>query len=112
MTISTWPEDINNSFFSFQKQPKENTVVSDFSSGRVSGYKKNSRQQFIYTLSVRFSKEEEALFWEWFEEIGTILGAFSCSALGTGYFRFVSIPSPQDTDQTHTTLELEIEDLY
>lgn len=112
MTITTWPETVNTRFFAYNKQLKENVVVSEFVSGRVSGYKKNSRPQFTYNCSLMMTKEEEADFWAWFEAMGTTLGAFSCSALGVGYFRFVSVPTPQDTDQTHTTLEMEIEDLY
>lgn len=112
MTISNWPETVNTRFFGYQKKPKENAIVSEFVSGRVSGYKKNSFLQFIHSCSLLLTKEETAEFWEWFEEMGTTTGAFTCTALGSGYFRFVSIPSPQDTDQMYTTLDMEIEDIY
>lgn len=109
MNLFIWNTAVNQNFYAYSKKPNDNAVVSSFLSGRVTGFKRNSHQNFTFTCKLKLTKEEEAGFWEWFEAIGTTVGAFSCEALGNGYFRFVSIPSPDGTDQKWTILNMEIE---
>lgn len=111
MTIHTWPTGVNTKFFSYSKQPNDNSIVSEFISGRVTGYKRNTRSQFHYNCKLILTKDEEQIFWEWFNDF-SLVGAFECAALGSGYYRFVSVPSPDDTDQQFTKLNFEIEQVY
>lgn len=112
MLQSTWPNGCNTKFFAFNSKPKDNVQLTEFISGRVVGYRKNTKAQMQIKCQVRFSKNELATFWSWFNDtIGQTSGAWLCSALGTGYYRFISVPEPQDTEQKYRILSLEIEEV-
>ena len=112
MTITNWSSEVNTKFYSYSKKPQDNTVVSSFISGRVTGFKRNTRQIMTFSCKLRVTKAEEDIFWIWVDQMGACLGAWQCSDLGAGYFRFVSVPSPDDTDQKYTVLNMEIEQVY
>lgn len=113
MTVYTWPETVNTKFFSGNDQPKENTETVSFLSGRQVSYQINTKKIMIYKVKLEVTKTELALFWTWFNDVlGQNASAFTCSALGNGVYRFVSIPSPEDTDQKTRVLSMEIEEVF
>lgn len=58
------------------------------------------------------TSDELPTFWDWFNDIlGQTAGAFSCGALGDGYYRFIQIPDPEDTDTLNRVLSLELEEV-
>lgn len=115
MTIEPWSNSVNKKFFSFSKKPKENATVTEFLSGRTVAYKNNERDLFTYSCNIDLDKESGELeaFWTWFNSsLGGLAGVFSCDAIGSAYYRFTSVPEPQDTDQIRTTLNLNFEEVY
>lgn len=112
MMISTWP-NINDKFYSYSAKPKENVVLTENLSGRVVGHKINSKDIMQMSCSIALTKEETKTFWYWFNNIlGQTAGCFTCPAIGSNKYRFLSIPEPQDTDQTMTYLSLDIEEVF
>lgn len=113
MTIVQWPSNIPSNFFSGNDQPKANTETTTFLSGRQVSWQINTKKLMTYKVKLRLSKAKLALFWTWFNDtLGQNANAFTCSALGSGTYRFVSVPQPEDTDQTKRTLAMEIEEVY
>lgn len=114
MNIIQWPtEDVNSRFFSGNDQPKENTETVSMLSGRQVSWKINTKSLMKYKVKLRLSKTELAFFWIWYNDIlCQNANAFICAGLGSGVYRFVSVPSPEDTDQTGRTLSMEIEEVY
>ena len=113
MTVIEWPADIPSNFFSGNDQPKPNTETTSFLSGRQVSWRTNTKFLMTYKLRLRLSKAQLALFWAWFnDQLGQNANAFTCSAIGSGTYRFVSVPSPDDTDQTKRTLSMEIEEVF
>ena len=112
MTVVAWPSTINTKFFSGNDQPKGNTETTSFLSGRQVSWRINTKDLMTYKLKLKLSKSELALFWAWFnDQLGQNANAFTCPAIGNGYYRFVSIPSPDDTNQTSRVLSMEIEEV-
>lgn len=113
MTIVQWPANIPSNFFSGNDQPKANTETTTFLSGRQVSWQINTKKLMTYKVKLRLTKAKLALFWSWFNDtLGQNANAFTCSALGNGTYRFVSVPQPEDTDQTKRTLAMEIEEVY
>lgn len=114
MTVTNWSGFVNTKFYSFSKMPKENTKSFDSISGRSVSYQVNSRAVMIYTCSLEVKRpDEENAFWTWFnDELGGLAGAFKCSAVGDGFYRFTEIPSPQDTKQKTRVLNLQFEEVF
>ena len=113
MTIVQWPSNIPSNFFSGNDQPKANTETTTFLSGRQVSWQINTKKLMTYKVKLRLTKAKLALFWTWFNDtLGQNANAFTCSALGSGSYRFVSVPQPEDTDQTKRTLAMEIEEVY
>lgn len=113
MNVYTWPSNINTKFFSGNDQPKENTETTSFLSGRQVSWQVNTKKIMTYKLKLKLTKTELADFWTWYNDVlGQNANAFSCAALGTGAYRFTSIPSPEDTDQKTRVLSMEIEEVY
>lgn len=113
MIVVEWPSTISSKFFSGNDQPKPNTETTSFMSGRQVSWRTNTKFLMTYKLRLRLSKAQLALFWAWFnDQLGQNANAFTCSAIGSGTYRFVSVPSPDDTDQTKRTLSMEIEEVF
>lgn len=112
MIIAEWPSNVNTKFFDLTDGEKDNAIVNEYIGGRVNGYNKNSRPIQTKNISIRLTKAEQNIFWYWFNSIGGILGAWTCAALGTSVYRFVSVPSAQDTDLKVNVFKLEIEEVY
>lgn len=112
MTVYSWPNNVNSKFFSGNDQPVENTEEVTFLSGRRVAWQINTKKIMSYKLKLYLTKTELANFWTWFNDtLGQTACAFTCSALGTGVYKFKSIPSPEDTDQTTRVLSMEIQEV-
>lgn len=112
MTVHTWPPTVNSKFFSGNDQPKANTEEISYLSGRRVAWQINTKKLMQYKLKLYVTKTELATFWTWFNDtLGQTAGAFTCSGLGQGTYRFMSVPSPEDTDQTGRVLSMEIEEV-
>lgn len=114
MTVVSWSSSVNQRFFSFNKQPLENTKEFSSTSGRKVSYLINTKAVMQYSFSLKLrSRTEEETFWEWYNNaLGGTAGVFTCGALGSGYFRFSSIPMPADTDQIGRVLTMQVEDVF
>lgn len=114
MIFTNWKSGVNTKFYALSRQPKANTELTEYSSGRVVAWQKNTKKQFAISCSLMLRVEDELpLFWSWFnDELGQTAGAFKCEALGDKYYRFTSVPSPSDTDTVYRVLNLEIEEVY
>lgn len=112
MTVVEWPSTISTKFFSGNDQPKSNTETTSFLSGRQVSWRINTKDLMTYKLKLKLSKSQLALFWAWFnDQLGQNANAFTCPAIGNGIYRFSSIPSPDDTNQTSRVLSMEIEEV-
>ena len=113
MDVYAWPSEINDRFFAGNDQPKANTETTSFLSGRQVSWQINTKKIMTYKLKIKFTKEELALFWAWFNDVlGQNACAFTCSGLGPNTYRFVSVPSPDDTNQKTRVLSMEIEEVF
>lgn len=114
MIINEWSQYVNTKFYAYSENLKDNTILTTFLSGRTIGQKINERDIKEIKCSLRLNKKvnEDIAFWNWFSQIGSLAGVFSCPALGNMNYRFTSIPKPQDTDQQFVKLQLEIEEVY
>lgn len=113
MTVVAWPDTIPSRFYSGNDQPKPNTETTSFLSGRQVSWQINTKKIMTYKLKLQLTKAQLALFWTWFNDtLGQNANAFTCAALGTGTYRFVSIPSPDDTKQKSRVLSMEIEEVF
>ena len=112
MVKTEWLENINNKFYAFSDVPKENTITQEYTSGRVVSFQRNTKKVMTFSCKIKLSVDTELpLFWAWFNDVlGQTSGYFKCSAFGTRYYRFVSVPTPEDTDRQYRTLSLEIEE--
>lgn len=113
MTITAWPESVNSKFFAFNDKPKENSQITEYLSGRVTGYNHNTRAVMSFSCSLQLTHTELADFWNWYnDELGALAGVFTCPALGVRHYRFAEIPDPQDTNQQFRVLSMQIEEVY
>lgn len=114
MILINWSSSVNTKFFSMSVKPKENTEKTEFLSGRQVSWKRNNKDIMQYKLKLNLTVGTELnAFWDWFNnDLGQTAGAFTCSALGNKYYRFNSVPEPEDTDTTYRTLSLDIEEVY
>ncbi len=113
MNVYTWPDTIPSKFYSGNDQPKKNTETTTFLSGRQVSWQINTKKLMTYKLKLQLTKAQLALFWTWYNDVlGQNANAFSCPALGSATYRFVSIPSPEDTKQARRVLSLEIEEVF
>lgn len=113
MILSEWPSTVNTKFFAFSSKPKANTEEVEYISGRVVSWRKNTRATKEIECKLMLKIDSElSNFWAWFNDIlGQTAGAFTCDALGEGYYRFREVPSPDDTDQANRVLNLSIEEV-
>lgn len=113
MIVVNWPSNVNTRFFSYSEKPKNNTEIIEFSSGRVVAYEKNTKALKQVSCKLMLDvKSELPTFWAWFNDVlGQSANVFSCEALGESYYRFISVPEPDDTDTVTRTLNLELEEI-
>lgn len=114
MTVVNWPTSVNKKFYAFTKTPADNFISSEFASGRKTVILKNTRFVNNIKCSLTVSKKsgEYEAFWNWFTlTLGGLSGVFSCSALGSSYYRFSATPNATET-QTTAKLDFEIEEIY
>ena len=113
MNVVAWPQTIPTKFFSGNDQPKANTETTSFLSGRQVSWQINTKKIMTYKMRLKLTKTQLDDFWTWFNDtLGQNANAFTCSAIGNGTYRFVSIPSPDDTNQTSRVLTMEIEEVF
>ena len=113
MNVYQWPSEIPSKFFSGNDQPKENTETTSFLSGRQVSWQINTKKLMIHKIKLELSKTKLAAFWTWYNDVlGQNANAFTCSALGNSTYRFVSVPTPEDTDQQTRVLSMEIEEIF
>lgn len=112
MTVSQWPSNVNTRFYSGNDKPLENTEEVSFLSGRRVAWQINTKKLMSFKLKLQLTHTELANFWTWFNDtLGQTAGCFTCSAIGNGYYKFMNIPSPDDTDQTTRVLSMEIQEV-
>lgn len=114
MILTNWKSSVNTKFYSLSSKPKENTQNTEYLSGRVVAWKRNTKDILQISCKLMLKVDTELKdFWDWFNnDLGQTAGAFTCSALGNKYYRFVSVPQPDDTDTVYRVLSLEIEEVY
>ena len=113
MRITEWSKKVNSRFFAFNDKPKDNTRATEYMSGRITTYAANTRYVMQFSCSLHLTKQELADFWQWFnDDLCGCAGAFTCGALGKGYYRFAEVPEPQDTNQQFRVLSMNIEEIY
>lgn len=113
MNVIAWPETIPSRFFSGNDQPKANTETTSFLSGRQVSWQINTKKIMTYKMKLQLTKKQLSLFWTWFNDVlGQNANAFTCPAIGSGTYRFVSVPSPEDTNQKTRVLSMEIEEVF
>lgn len=115
MIIANWPAGVNTKFYAGKRTAKENVELTENISGRVVGYKINSKALMKISVSIKMTKLEQNIFWAWFNEgICQTAGYFFCPALGydpNQLYRFTSIPDSEDTNQKANEFNLEIEEV-
>lgn len=112
MIIVDWPESVNTRFYAGTKQPKDNAETTEYASGRVAVHLANTRFNFTHNLTLLLTQAELKAFWSWFTiTLGGLSGAFRCSAIGTGLYRFTETPS-EGQGQRFRSLTLTIEEVY
>jgi hypothetical protein len=117
MTYVQWPFDVNTKFFSAVAKPEDNTITTEYTSGRKVTILKNTRFTFDIECSLGVTSSERESFWKWFTDtLGGCAGIFSCPALqrtstSTEYFRFKEVPEESE-GQKNRVLSLSVEEVY
>lgn len=112
MTYTSWPQNVNTKFYAHVETPKDNTIETEYSSGRKAVFLANTRFLHEITCKLSVTKTELTTFWTWYTNaLGGKAGVFTCSSLGTGYYRFTDTPKLSE-GQLIRTLELSIEEVY
>ncbi len=114
MTYAAWCDSVNTRFFNVSNSRDENTVSSDYASGRKAVFLKNTRFQKTTkcSLSLGMKNGEYDAFWAWYTDVlGGTAGVFTCPALGSGFYRFKSAPS-ESAGLLQRKIEMEIEEAY
>lgn len=62
-----WPTGVNKKFYGMQRSSENNTLVTEFESGRKRYTLKNSVPKLVFSVMLDIStKAEERLFWAWY----------------------------------------------
>lgn len=114
MTYTAWPTAVNTNFYALTESYNDNTSSTEYASGRKAVSLRNTR--FVKTtecsLSLNVKSGEYSAFWTWYKDtLGGLSGAFTCTKIGSGYYRFKSTPSA-GKGQLFRTLEIKIEEVY
>lgn len=114
MTVTAWSSSVNTDFFGYKDKAKDNVVTTTFISGRTASYLRNTKslKEFSCSLALKVQNGELSAFWDWYNNtLGGTAGFFSCSALGSGTYRFKDIPDPQTTSRSTQILQMNIEEV-
>lgn len=117
MTYVEWPSKVNTHFFKGVTKPEDNTITTEYSSGRKITFLKNTRFIFDFECSLGVTNTERASFWAWFTDtLGGCAGIFHCIELrrtsdSTEYFRFKEVPEESE-GQKNRVLTLSLEEVY
>ena len=114
MIMTVWPSAVNDNFFGYKDNPKNNVQKTEFIAGRTIGFQVNTKKSKTIECSLRLKVDTELdAFWDWFnDELGQTAGWFTCPALGDGYYQFTDVPSPANTDRIYRKLTLKIEEVF
>lgn len=87
-----------NKLYGVQKGYIDNAIKIEFDSGRVESFKKNTAEKMRFTMSYAATKEQETIFFNWYEnELGGNAAHFLAPSLrGTGElqeYRFENTPT-------------------
>lgn len=101
MDTVEWPEDVLpvTKFFGLQVGYADNEIATEYDSGRVASWQKNTRQLRELSLSYSATQEQAAEFDTWFREtLGGTAGRFTMTGLHpndteTVTYRFTSPPT-------------------
>lgn len=115
MDTVEWPEDELpvSRFYGRQTGYASNEVSTEYDSGRVMSYQRNTRQLRQFSLTYAATKEQAVLFDTWFREtLGGTAGRFTMPSLAddeedTVTYRFTSTPSYSGQNLTDIEMELE-----
>ena len=114
MTYAAWCSSVNTKFFALTNSYDENTISSEYASGRKTVILKNTRfsKTIKCSLSLNVKSGEYNAFWTWFTDVlGGLAGTFTCPALGSKFYRFKSVPS-ESAGLLARKIEMEIEEVY
>lgn len=109
----SYPTNINSKFFAYNSKPKDNAILDEKMSGRTIGILANTKNTMQISCSIAYRIPDELnIFWHWYQEVlGGLTGVFTCPALGTKMYRFISTPEPSDTNQTLRVLSFNLEEV-
>lgn len=119
MIYFEWPEDVNTDFYSGVNGWKDNTVTTEFLSGRTISHKAN--EKFLKTKELKLNLKnsgpgsEYEIFNQWITEtLGGPAGIFHCAALDTAeqlYWKLQEMPT-ENNGQLFKEITLNIEQVY
>ena len=101
MDTVAWPETSLpiSKFFGRQTAYADNELYTEYDSGRVMSYQKNTRQLREFTLTYAATKEQAVIFDDWFcNTLGGTAGRFTMTSVAEGEsdtvtYRFTANPS-------------------
>lgn len=65
-----WPEGVNKKFYGMQRSPEDNTLVTQFESGRKRYTLRNSVPKITFSVMLDIkTKTEERNFWAWYSNV-------------------------------------------
>ena len=114
MTFVEWSKDVNTKFYNYSEEYVNHSTSTEYESGRKAVILKNTRfiKKKKCSLSLDVINGEYENFWTWYKDtLGGLAGVFTCKALGTGYYRFSSVPNASE-GLIYRTIELELEEVY
>ncbi len=114
MTYTSWPSAVNTGFYALTESYDDNSSTTEYASGRKAVTLRNTRftKTIACSVSLDVKSGEYSAFWTWYKDtLGGLSGAFTCTKIGSGYYRFKSVPSA-GKGQLFRTVEMEIEEVY
>lgn len=114
MTFYNWPSGVNDNIFNLNSVPVDATTETTFVGGRRVVRATNTRQMHnhSFAISLNVVSGEYKRFYDWFDAIGGKAGVFILPSLGTGYYRFLDVPSDDSTSMQTRTVSLNVEEVY
>lgn len=65
-----WSSSVSTAFYGMQRSPEDNTLVTEFESGKKRYILKNSTPKLTFSVMLDIStKAEERAFWTWYTEV-------------------------------------------
>ena len=100
-------------FYGRQTGYASNEISTEYDSGRVMSYQRNTRQLRQFSVTYAATKAQAVIFDEWFRQtLGGTAGRFTMTSLAddeddTVTYRFTSTPSYSGMNLTDIEMELE-----